>query len=38
MSVEKRMKLIRIVEKIENNKKYAEKLGIKNQSKYKIKK
>ena len=35
MTVEKRMKLARMVEKMEDNKKYSEKLGLKNKSYFK---
>ena len=35
MTAEKRMRLVRMVEKIEKDKKYANKLGVKNQSKFK---
>ena len=37
MEVRKRIFLIRIVEKIEKNSNYAEKLGVKNKSEYREK-
>ena len=36
MTVEKRMRLIRAIEKIEKNEKYSEKLGVKNKSCFKM--
>ena len=32
MTVEKRMKMVRIIEKMEQNEKYSEKIGLKNKS------
>lgn len=34
MDVETRMEIIRMIEKIENNIKYSEKIGIKNESSF----
>lgn len=34
MDVEKRMEIIRVMEKIENNIKYSERIGIKNKSSF----
>lgn len=35
MDTEKRMQLIRVIEKIENSPEFSEKLGIKNKSEFK---
>lgn len=35
MTVEKRMRMVRMAEKIDKDKKYAEKLGLKNKSYFK---
>lgn len=35
MTIEKRMKMIKIADKMEKNKEYAEKLGLKNKSYFK---